>query len=88
MGVISVGRPDPNQPGYLPSNGTEGETFFATNCYPCVKDGFGVSEEGPVCEILNDTLCGIARDEWVHDPSTGWPGNAHCTEFEAATADG
>ena len=76
----------PDQPGYLPSNGTEGDMFMGAFCHRCTKDSIGTNEEGVYCFILSGALCGEPQDAWVHDPSTGYPGNARCLEFEALEA--
>lgn len=71
---------------YMPSNGSEGEAFWAMTCEKCERDkvmnGSATVEEADCnpdlyCEILNRSFREPYIEEWKFGPD-GWP---MCTAF-------
>ena len=71
---------------YMPSNGTEGEVFWAAWCEKCERDkvmngsaSVADADSNPdlYCEILNRSFREDHLDEWKFGPD-GWP---MCTAY-------
>lgn len=76
-----------DQPGYRPSNGTEDDMFRAWNCEGCTNDHlFHEGDDSGGCVILARAYSGGGTPEWVHDPDTGYPGNARCIKWAGPCA--
>ena len=74
---------------FRPSNGSEGEMFFAAFCMKCAKDDMGKDEEtGKQCRIIGDSMAYDIDDdkyptEWTHNEK----GAPVCTAFSAVEPD-
>lgn len=80
------GSAKPGTP-YRPSNGTEGECFFAAWCCKCERDasmrsGRSIDEcdDDEKCELILKSFVGEPLPEWIHD-DRGYP---MCTAFVPA----
>lgn len=66
---------------YRPSNGTDGEIFYETQCAGCARESGGKH-----CRLIGLAMAynighpGYPK-EWVRDADGGWPGNPRCTAF-------
>lgn len=70
---------------YLPSNGTEGESFFDSWCRYCQRDkamregaDFDECDDNELCEIIAASFRGPVK-EWIEDDS-----GPRCTAFVEA----
>lgn len=66
---------------YRPSNGTEGEIFYAHWCAHCHRE-----QGARNCRIFGRSMAFNVGDpgypkEWVRDAGD-WPGNPRCTAYE------
>lgn len=89
--VTNMGAPsDPQTQPYRPSNGTEGEDFYARNCARCLgerdyrESGYDAGELG--CKILTASYAYGIDDpnypkEWVRDEGPWELSNPRCTAF-------
>ena len=77
---------------YRPSNGTEGDCFFAAWCHNCQRDkamreGCDIDEcdDNERCEIIASTMCFNVEDaEYPQEWQIGKDGQPCCTAFVPA----
>lgn len=82
------------EPGYRPSNGTEGDIFNSQWCHNCTVDHDGGwhdpdRQDGDSCPILMNALVGensypneMGPPEWQHRGGYGRGSETRCTEFQ------
>ena len=77
---------------YRPSNGTEGECFFASWCFKCQRDkamreGVDIDEcdDNERCDIIANTMCfDVEDEEYPKEWQIGKDGQPCCTAFVPA----
>lgn len=59
---------------YMPSNGTEFDSFYGRWCARCAND----DQDGDPCELIGRSMCGEQPAEWT------WKSHApHCAAFRS-----